>query len=126
LLLDTHAFLWFVLDDPHLSQAAMAAIQDRRNDAFVSPASHWEIAIKISLGRYRLQGDFAGFWEGGMRNSNFQELPVSVRHTARMISLPFHHKDPFDRLIAAQSLAEGLVLASADAAFEAYGVTRVW
>jgi PIN domain nuclease of toxin-antitoxin system len=126
LLLDTHVFLWFVLDDPRLSAAALAAIQDRRNNAHVSPASHWEIAIKISLGRYHIQNELVTFWETGMRNSDFRPLPITVQHTAHMISLPFHHKDPFDRLLAAQALTDGLALVSADAAFDTYGVTRVW
>jgi PIN domain nuclease of toxin-antitoxin system len=115
-----------VLDDPRLGVAAGAAIQDRRNIIYVSPASHWEIAIKISLGRYRLRGDLETFWDAGMRNSDFQGLSISVRHTAQMISLPFHHRDPFDRLLAAQALADRLDLVSADAVFDAYGVTRVW
>jgi PIN domain nuclease of toxin-antitoxin system len=126
LLLDTHAYLRFVLDDPRLASTALATIQDRRNNIYVSPASHWEIAIKISLGRYRINGDFATFWEAGMRNSDFRLLPIDVRHTAHMISLAFHHKDPFDRLLAAQALTDGLTLVSADTAFDAYGVTRIW
>ena len=73
--MDTHTFLWFVLDDPQLSPA-MAAIQDTANNAYVSPASHWEIAIKISLGRYRLQEDFETFWSAGMRSGDFRILPV--------------------------------------------------
>jgi len=104
----------------------MAAIQDTGNDVYVSPASHWEIAIKISLGRYRLREDFATFWEAGMRDADFRILPVGIPHTARLISLPFHHKDPFDRLLIAQSLVHGLALVSADGVFDAYGVTRVW
>lgn len=115
-----------MLDDPSLSSTAVAAIQDGANTAYVSPASHWEIAIKISLGRYRLHIDFITFWEEGMRKSDFRILPIQIRHTAHMISLPFHHKDPFDRLLAAQSLADGLALVSADTAFDAYGVTRIW
>ncbi len=104
----------------------MAAIQDLANEIYVSPASHWEIAIKISLGRYRLQIDFATFWQAGMRNAVFRVLPVDVPHTAQLISLPFHHKDPFDRLLIAQSLVNGLQLVSADTVFDAYGVTRLW
>ena len=123
--MDTHTFLWFVLDDPQLGPAAMAAIQDTASNAYVSPASHWEIAIKISLGRYRLQEDFETFWSAGMQSGNFRTLPVSTQHTARLIAWPFHHKDPFDRLLVAQALANGLALLSADRVFDAYGVTRV-
>jgi PIN domain nuclease of toxin-antitoxin system len=104
----------------------MRVMQDSRNTIFVSPASHWEIAIKISLGRYRLKGDFETFWNAGMRNSGLLELPIDVMHTAHMLSLPFHHKDPFDRLLIAQAMAERLDLVSADVAFDAYGVTRIW
>ena len=101
----------------------MAAIQDVSNEVYISPASHWEIAIKISLGRYRLQVDFATFWQAGMRDTDFRVLPVDVPHTARLIALPFHHKDPFDRLLIAQSLVNELALVSADSVFDAYGVT---
>jgi len=104
----------------------MAAIRDINNEVYVSPASHWEIAIKVSLGRYRIQEDFVTFWESGIGKSGFLILPIDVRHTARLISLPFHHKDSFDRLLIAQSLENGLALVSADAAFDTYGVTRVW
>lgn len=104
----------------------MAAIQDTGNTVYVSPASHWEIAIKISLGRYRLQENFETFWSAGMQSGDFRSLPVSVPHTTRLIALPFHHKDPFDRLLVAQSLVSGLALVSADRAFDAYGETRVW
>jgi PIN domain nuclease of toxin-antitoxin system len=126
LLLDAHAFLWFVLDDPQPSPPAMAAIQDSATSTYVSPASRWEIAIKISLGRYVLRHDFETFWSTGIPSGDFLILPVSVQHTAQLIALPFHHKDPFDRLLVAQSLVNGFALVSADRAFDAYGVTRVW
>ena len=104
----------------------MAAIQDAANEVYVSPASHWEVAIKISVGRYRLHGDFETFWATGMHSGNFRHLPVDFSHTARLIALPYHHKDPFDRLLIAQGLVSGLALVSADRVFDAYGVTRVW
>lgn len=115
-----------MLDDPQLSPLAMAAIQDAGNSTYVSPASHCEIAIKISLGRYRLHEDFETFWSTGMQSGDFRILPVGVPHTARLIALPFHHKDPFDRLLVAQSLVNGVALISADRVFDADGVTRVW
>jgi PIN domain nuclease of toxin-antitoxin system len=118
--------LWFVLDDPQLSPLAMAAIQNAGNSTHVSPASHWEIAIKISVGRFRLHGDFETFLSTGMHSGDFRFLPVGVPHTARLIALPFHHKDPFDRLLVAQSLVNGLALVSADRVFDAYGVMRAW
>jgi PIN domain nuclease of toxin-antitoxin system len=86
----------------------MAAIRDVSNVVYISPASHWEIAIKISLGRYRLQVDFATFWQAGMQDADFRVLAIDVPHTARLIALPYHHKDPFDRLLIAQSLVNDL------------------
>jgi PIN domain nuclease of toxin-antitoxin system len=104
----------------------MAAIQDVGNEVCVSPASHWEIAIRISLGKYRLREGFATFWDTGMQAPGFRMRPINIRDTARLISLPFHHKDPFDRLLISQSLVNDLALVSADAVFDAYGINRVW
>ncbi len=104
----------------------MAAIESRDNTVFVSPVSHWEIAIKISLGRYVIKHDFVAFWETAMSASRFQFLPITLQHSALLASMPFHHKDPFDRLLVAQSTVEGAALLSRDRAFDPYGVTRVW
>jgi PIN domain nuclease of toxin-antitoxin system len=126
LLLDTHAFLWFVLNDSQLSAAARAAISDPNNDVFVSPATFWEVAIKVSIGKYVLAGPLEDFFQRGIKDNDFEILPIEVRHAAQVAALPFHHKDPFDRLLIAQALVEGLTLASKEAAFVAYGVKRLW
>jgi PIN domain nuclease of toxin-antitoxin system len=126
LLLDTHAFLWFVLDDAKLSLPARQAIESVDNEVLISPASYWEIAIKISLGKYRLSGSFERFWDTGMRRNNITALPIEIRHADRLAAMAFHHKDPFDRLVIAQALVEELHLMSADQRFDAYGVSRVW
>lgn len=126
LLLDTHAFLWFVLDDPKLSLSARQAIESDSNQVCISPASYWEIAIKISLGKYRLNGSFEAFWDTGMRRNDITVLPIEIRHAATLAAMPFHHKDPFDRLVVAQALAEQLSLVSADLRLDAYGVSRIW
>ena len=126
LLLDTHAFLWFVLDDAKLSLPARQAIESVDNEVLISLASYWEIAIKISLGKYRLSGSFERFWDTGMRDNDIKALPIEVRHANRLAAMAFHHKDPFDRLVIAQALVEGLRLVSADQRFDAYGVSRVW
>jgi PIN domain nuclease of toxin-antitoxin system len=123
-LLDTHAILWFMLNDPKLSQTASKLITERTNDCQVSPASHWEIALKIGAGRYRLTGDFEALWNEVF--TRFGSLAIEPRHTARLISLPFHHKDPFDRLLVAQALAEQIPLVSADSSLDAYGIRRLW
>lgn len=93
---------------------------------FISPASIWEIAIKISLGKYVLPAPFAAFWDEQLQTNNFSLLPISVSHTARVVNLPFYHRDPFDRLIIAQALVEELPVVSSDKTFDQYGVIRVW
>jgi len=126
LLLDTHAFLWFILDDPRLSAAAKARIADPANDIEISPASYWELAIKIGIGKYTLPGPYATFLEQQIAVNGFGILHVLPRHTSVLTTLPRHHKDPLDRLLVAQALVEGVPLVSGDAALDAYGVNRVW
>jgi len=126
LLLDTHAFLWFVLDDPRLRATARALIVDPDNDIAVSPATCWEIAIKVSLGKYQLSEPHEAFMKREFANNRFRLLPIELRHTAALTTLPFHHRDPFDRLLVAQALVEEIPLLNADATLDAYGVTRLW
>jgi PIN domain nuclease of toxin-antitoxin system len=126
LLLDTHAFLWFTLRDRQLSATAQALIADPANRVEISPASYWEIAIKIGIGKYTLSEPFDLFMEREIQSNRFQILPISVRHAAVLASLPHHHGDPFDRLLIAQAMVEQVPLLSADAAFDAYPVTRLW
>lgn len=126
LLLDTQALLWFVLNDSRLSRKAQESIADIDSVVFVSPASLWEIAIKISLGKYALPASFSEFWDEQLRTNNFTLLPIAVSHAARVADLPFHHRDPFDRLIIAQSLVEQIPVASSDKLFDSYGVERIW
>lgn len=126
LLLDTHAFLWFVLNDRQLSGRALAAISDSANDVLVSPATYWEIAIKVSRGSYTLNTPYQDFIQDNIAANDFEILPIEVQHTAVVATLPFHHKDPFDRLLIAQALVEGMPLVSNEALFDAYGVQRLW
>lgn len=126
LLLDTQALLWFLLDDPRLSGKARDSLINTEVSIFVSPASLWEIAIKISLGKYALPAPFTTSWEEQLLTNDFTLLPISVSHTARVADLPFHHRDPFDRLIIAQSLEQGIPVVSSDDKFDHYGVERVW
>jgi PIN domain nuclease of toxin-antitoxin system len=126
LLLDTQCFLWFVLNDMKLSEAARAAIEDPANAIRISPASHWEIAIKISLGKYQLNVPYEQFWTTAMQQSEIGVLPIEVRHTAALTTLPFHHKDPFDRMLVAQAMVEKIPLISSDSTLDAYGVRRLW
>jgi PIN domain nuclease of toxin-antitoxin system len=103
LLLDTHAFLWFVLNDSSLSQTAHELIIDPFNEIFLSPATYWEIAIKISIGKYQLPGPFESWMNHQLQTNEIKILPIEVAHTALITTLPFHHKDPFDRLLISQS-----------------------
>lgn len=92
-----------------------------------SPASYWEIAIKISLGRYVLAGAYDEFWKRAIDGNGFGILPIDIRHTEKLIGMPYrNHRDPFDRLLVAQALAERIALVSADANLEQYEVQRIW
>ena len=126
LLLDTHTFLWFLLEDPHLSTTANDLIIDPTNDIEVSPATYWEIAIKISLGKYALPEPYDIFIEREIATNDFRILPIEPKHTAVLTTLPFHHRDPFDRLLIAQAMVEAIPILSVDTAFDAYPVTRLW
>jgi PIN domain nuclease of toxin-antitoxin system len=126
LLLDTHAWLWFVLGDPQLSVAARNHIHDPANVKFVSPASYWEISIKISLGKYTLNTPYLQFMRQAIGGNGFRFLHISPRHTERVSVLPLHHRDPFDRLLIAQALVEGMSIASNDGNFAPYGVPVIW
>jgi PIN domain nuclease of toxin-antitoxin system len=126
LLLDTHTFLWWVADAPELSAAAKEAIREPDAGCWLSLASCWEMAIKQSLGKLRLPAPLPRFVPEQLAANRFQQLGIEFRHVARVASLPLHHRDPFDRLLIAQADAEDLVLVSADPAFDAYGVERLW
>jgi PIN domain nuclease of toxin-antitoxin system len=126
LLLDTHAFLWFVTSDPQLSETALDLIAEPTNEILISPASYWEIAIKVSPGKDPLSVPFEKFFQEGIDGSDMAILPIEVCHAAVLASLPMHHKEPFDRMIVSQGIAEQIPIASADAALDAYGVQRLW
>jgi PIN domain nuclease of toxin-antitoxin system len=125
-LLDSHTFLWFVAGDLQLSPVARAAIEDMNNDRFLSIASAWEIGIKVSLGKLPLSQPFDVFLPKQLADNSIDLLPITPEHIYQSMALPFHHRDPFDRIILAQSIVEGMPLLSGDTAFDAYGITRVW
>jgi PIN domain nuclease of toxin-antitoxin system len=126
LLLDTHAWLWFVLGDSSLSKTARELIADAGNEKLLSPASYWETAIKISIGKYELARPYGEFLEHAVEDQGIRLLPVLPAHAVVVSSLPFHHRDPFDRLMVAQALVEGVAMVSDDAALDAYGIRRLW
>lgn len=126
LLLDTHTFLWWVAASGELSRKARSAVGSARNECFVSVASGWEIAIKVSLGKLRIDGALDRFLPEQLAANGFQALAIGLKHTARVATLPFHHRDPFDRLLVAQALEEDLAMVTADPVIAKYGVNRVW
>lgn len=126
LLLDTQAFLWWVEGTPALGRRARTAVANPDNEVFFSIASCWELAIKLSLGKLRLTQRLDRFIPEQLRVNGFSLLAVELRHVVDVVDLPFHHRDPFDRLLAAQALHDDLAIVSADRAFRRYGVTVVW
>ena len=126
LLLDTHALLWFQNGDKKLSVTAKAAIEDPANERWLSPISLMEIAIKNRLGKLPLAAPFGSLYPSELLADDIHLLPLEARHIEPLTTLPFHHKAPFDRVIAATTLVEGLQLVSADPLFDAYGLSRLW
>jgi len=126
LLLDTHAFLWFLEDDARLSASARTLIADGDNDIYLSIGSLWEMAIKISLGKLSISQPFESFIPEQLAINRIDLLHIAVEHAARLTALPFHHRDPFDRLLIAQALTADMPIVGADVAFDAYGVRRLW
>ncbi|HMF17523.1 MAG TPA: type II toxin-antitoxin system VapC family toxin [Gemmataceae bacterium] len=125
-LLDSHTLLWYSLGDPKLSGTANGLIGNPANEILLSPVSYWEIAIKISIGKLTLHQPYEDFIDACLNKYGFRILPIDPKHTARLIGLPFHHKDPFDRLLVAQAIVEGIPIVSNDTALDVYGITRFW
>jgi PIN domain nuclease of toxin-antitoxin system len=126
LLLDTHAFIWFVDGNSKLSSAARAAIDDVSNAVYLSVASAWELAILVSLKRITLQRTVKEYVAVYTEKNAIDLLPVTLDHIGGIVDLPFHHRDPFDRLLIAQAKSNDLTLVSADNAFEQYKVNILW
>ena len=125
-LLDTHAFLWWLVDSARLSRVAYDAIGDEANDILVSAASAWEITTKHRLGRLPEGTAAALDVTAGIAGQGFEELAISVADAERAGRLPGPHRDPFDRMLIAQAQGHGLVIVSVDSAFDAYAVRRLW
>jgi PIN domain nuclease of toxin-antitoxin system len=126
LLLDTHTFLWFIGGNTNLSNTARNAIEDISNQRFISIATLWEISIKVSIGKLKIGLAFIELVEQEVYGNAIEILEISSEHLDELVKLPFHHKDPFDRLIISQSLVENMTLVSKDAAFQSYPIKLLW
>mgnify|MGYP001765917606 CR=1 FL=1 len=126
LLLDTHALLWWLTDDPRLAERARALISDERNTVLVSAASAWEISTKYRLGKLDLAAALLPRFNELIALDGFQHLPVTYLHAIKAGSYAVEHRDPFDRMLAAQCELEGATLLSCDRAFEAFSCNTAW
>ena len=126
LLLDTHTFLWFIMGSPKLSSHARALIEEVSNDKFLSIASVWETAIKVSLVKLSLAGSFDIIFPEQLKVNGIDLLSIELKHINIISALPMHHRDPFDRLLVAQSIIEGISIVSADSTFDSYSIKRLW
>lgn len=126
ILLDTHAFLWLVMDDSKLSDRARSIFLDADSELLISAVTGFEIAIKYALGKLELAEPPRDFMENRIRNNALTQLPISLSHTYRLSHLPLHHRDPFDRLLISQALEEDIPVLSADSAFGFYDAEVIW
>ncbi|MBI3650108.1 MAG: type II toxin-antitoxin system VapC family toxin [Acidobacteria bacterium] len=125
LLIDTHTFLWFILDSANLSDDALDLLESDA-DLLISIASLWEIAIKVSIGKLMLPQSYNKFIAQQLKVNSIDKLPIRLSHLTMVSTLPLHHRDPFDRMIIAQAIVENLPLVSADTAFDSYPIKRLW
>lgn len=125
-LLDTHTFLWWNAKDDRLSNKVKTVIENGENEVFVSSACAWEIAIKYAKGKLQLPESPTKYVASRMEYYDFQALPIHISHASYVAGLPFHHTDPFDRLLVAQGVLETLPILTADVQFSNYGVKIIW
>jgi len=125
-LLDTCAFLWLVTDDPQASELAKEIFLNNDNELFLSAVTGFEIAVKYSLGKLHLTEPPKEFIANRIQTNALIELPISMIHALALQNMPLHHKDPFDRLLVAQAMANQIPLLSADQQLSAYDIERLW
>lgn len=125
LLLDTHTFIWFINGDTQLPKNTLSLIEKIENKCYLSIASIWEIAIKISLGKLHLQSDFTSIHQFLVAN-DIQLLPLTFSHVEMLMKQDFHHRDPFDRILISQAIADGLTIVTKDAEFKHYAAKVIW
>ncbi len=125
-LLDTHVMLWITIDDPRLSPSVKSLYLNEENNFLLSIASIWEMAIKISIGKLSIPGTLPRFISDYILDAGIGILGIAPEHVYPIEVLPFHHRDPFDRLIIAQSMVENLPIISSDSRFDRYPIHRTW
>jgi PIN domain nuclease of toxin-antitoxin system len=126
LLIDAHSLLWFLEDNPRLSTVARDQIHDLTNERQVSIVNLWEISIKVNIGKLPLVRPFPDLFPGQLHRNGITILDLTVEHVTRLATLPMHHRDPFDRMLIAQAMVEGIPILTADKAFDAYEVECIW
>lgn len=125
-LIDTSTFLWFISGDSRLSRTAGVLISSADNEIFLSIASLWEIAIKVSLGKLEISMPYEHLVSKQIEDNEINLLPVETHHLKALVKLPYHHRDPFDRIIISQGIAENLPILTCDRMFQDYPIERVW
>ncbi len=125
LLLDTHAFLWFISGDDQLTLKAVNKIAESDNKCFVSIASIWEIVIKLSINKLEIKGGFETI-EDFLDNNDIEILQLNFSHTKSLLNLPYYHNDPFDRIIISQSVTEQMPIITKDKVFKKYNISIIW
>ena len=126
ILIDTHALLWAMTGDVQLSAAARQAYLNADNDLFLSAVSFWEICLKVGLGKLSLSEGWSNAVEQELKANGIQWLPITVGHCLGIVKLPFHHRDPFDRMLVAQALTEDMSIMTADKQLSRYSIPCLW
>ncbi len=125
-LLDTHAFIWWVTNNSQLSDAARACIADSDNNVFLSTASAWEVVIKVNIGKLVLPEPPKSYIPSRLASNQFESLPIQTNHVLQVTALPNHHRDPFDRILIAQSQVEQMPILTADYLIVQYSINVIW
>ncbi len=126
LLFDMHSFVWWADEPGKLSRAALEALEDKNNRLFLSDVSIWEMQIKIQIGKMKLKLPLRDLIDSQQQNNEIEILPIATEHILELDNLPFYHKDPFDRLLIAQSIFEDFTIITVDSDFPAYSAKLLW
>ncbi|MCE2671131.1 MAG: type II toxin-antitoxin system VapC family toxin [Microcystis sp.] len=126
ILLDSHTLIWFSQNSPQLSSSAIEILEDRNNLLFLSLVRVWEIQIKVQLGKLNLDISLSEIVKDQTKINDVQILPMKLSHIWTLDTLPYYHKDPFDRLLISQAITENLIILGVDSVFDSYPVEKIW